>query len=139
MTVVIDASLLVSLAANDPRAEAVDGMFAGWLAAGEEMHAPSLTSFELANGLTRLVAGGAMPEGRVASAWQAAQDLPITYHQLRDAPPVIRLARQLDRHSAYDAAYLTLARELGATCWTLDGRLVRNASQLGLPVRLVAT
>ena len=63
MTVVIDASLLVSLAANDPRAEAVDGMFAGWLASGEAMHAP----------------------------------------------------------------------------WTLDGRLVRNASQLGLPVRLVAT
>jgi predicted nucleic acid-binding protein len=73
MTVVIDASLLVSLAANDPRAEAVE-------------------------------------------------DLPITFHQLRDAPPVIRLARQLERHSAYDAAYLKLSQELGATCWTLDGR-----------------
>ena len=65
--------------------------------------------------------------------------MPITYHQLRDAPSVIRLARQLDRHSAYDAAYLNLAQELAATCWTLDGRLVRNASQLGLPVQLVAT
>jgi predicted nucleic acid-binding protein len=80
-----------------------------------------------------------MPEVNVESAWQAIQELPITYRQLRDAPPVIRLARQLERHSAYDAAYLKLAQELGATCSTLDGRLVRNASQLGLPVRLVAT
>jgi predicted nucleic acid-binding protein len=68
-----------------------------------------------------------------------ASELPITYHQLRDAPRVIRLARQLERHSAYDAAYLKLAQELDATCWTLDGQLVRNASQLGLPVRLLAT
>jgi hypothetical protein len=32
-----------------------------------------------------------------------------------------------------------LAQELDATCWTLDGRLVRNATRLGLPVQLAAT
>ena len=71
MTVVVDASLLVSLVANDPRAVAVRERFLGCQASGEA------------------------------------------------------------RHSAYDAAYLTLAQELHATCWTLDGRLVRNASGLG--------
>jgi hypothetical protein len=30
------------------------------------------------------------------------------------------------------------ARELDGACWTLDGRLVRNATRLGLPVRLAA-
>jgi predicted nucleic acid-binding protein len=139
MTVVIDASLLVSLAANDPRAAAVNEMFAGWHASGEALHAPALAPFEVANGLTRLVAGGALPADRVEPAWQAVQGLPIIYHELRDAPPVIRLAPQLERHSAYDAAYLRLAQELDATCWTLDGRLVHNASRLGLPVRLAAT
>jgi hypothetical protein len=61
---------------------------------------PALTPFEVANGLTRLVANAALPD---------------------------------------DAAYLTLAQELDATCWTLDGRLVRNATRLGLPVQLAAT
>ncbi|HSO54778.1 MAG TPA: type II toxin-antitoxin system VapC family toxin [Actinomycetes bacterium] len=82
-----------------------------WLASGEALHAPALTPFEVANGLTRLVASGALPDDRVEPAWQAVRGLPTTYHPLRDAPPVIWLARRLDRHSAYDAAYLTLAQD----------------------------
>lgn len=139
MTVVIDASLLVSLVAHDPRADAVSDRLGRWLASGEALHAPALTPFEVANGLTRLVASGALPDDQVEPAWQAVRGLPITYHPLRDAPPVIWLARRLDRHSAYDAAYLTLAQELSATCYPLDGRLVRNAARLGLPVQLAAS
>ncbi len=41
--------------------------------------------------------------------------------------------------SAYDAAYIALATELGADLWTLDGPLARNAVSAGLPVRLVGT
>jgi predicted nucleic acid-binding protein len=112
---------------------------AKWLASGEAIHAPTLTQFEVANGLTRLVAAGSMPEDRVEPAWQAIQELPITYHPLRNGPLVVSLARRLERHSAYDAAYLMLAQELDGTCWTLDGRLVRNAARLGLPVSLAAS
>jgi hypothetical protein len=36
---VFDASLLVSLAVNDPRAEAVSEMLTGWHASGEALHA----------------------------------------------------------------------------------------------------
>ena len=136
MTVVIDASLLVAVVSGDPRADAVGARLAGWLASSEGLHAPALTQFEVANGLTRLVAAGAMPEDRVAPAWQAIQELPISYHPLRNGPLVVSLARRLERHSAYDAAYLALAQELDGTCWTLDGRLVRNAARLDLPVQL---
>ena len=139
MTVVIDASLLVSLVADDPRADAVSERLTRWQASGEALHAPTLTPFEVASGLTRLVASGALPGDRVEPAWQAVRGLPITYHPLRDGPPVIRLARRLERHSAYDAAYMALARELGGAFWTLDGRLVRNAARLGLPVHLAAS
>ena len=83
MTVVIDASLLVAVVSGDPRADAVGARLAGWLASSEGLHAPALTQFEVANGLTRLVAAGAMPEDRVAPAWQAIQELPISYHPLR--------------------------------------------------------
>jgi predicted nucleic acid-binding protein len=139
MAVVLDASLLVAVVSGDPRADAVSARLAGWLASGDALHAPALTPFEVANGLTRLVAAGAMPEGRIEPAWHAVQELPVSYHPLRDGSLVVSLARRLERQSAYDAAYLALAQELGGECWTLDGRLVRNATRLGLPVRLAAS
>ena len=138
MAVVLDASLLVALVSGDPRADAVSARLAGWLASGEGLHAPALTPFEVASGLTRLVAAGAMPNDHVEPAWQAVQELPVTYHPLRDGAPVVSLARRLERQSAYDAAYLALAHELDGACWTLDGRLVRNATRLGLPVHFAA-
>jgi predicted nucleic acid-binding protein len=138
MAIVVDASLLVALVSGDPRADAVSARLGGWLASGEALHAPALTPFEVASGLTRLVAAGAMPDDRVEPAWRAVEELPVTYHPLRDGSSVVSLARRLERQSASDAAYLTLAHELGGSCWTLDGRLVRNATRLGLPVRLAA-
>jgi predicted nucleic acid-binding protein len=139
MAVVLDASLMVAVVSGDPRADAVSARLAGWLASGDELHAPAMTPFEVANGLTRLVAAGAMPHDRVGLAWEAVEDLPVTYHPLRDGSAVVSLARRLERQSAYDAAYLALALELGGVCWTLDGRLVGNAARLGLPVQLAAT
>jgi predicted nucleic acid-binding protein len=138
MAVVLDASLLVAVVSGDPRAKEVSDRLAGWLVSGEQLHAPALTPFEVANGLTRLVAAGAMPEDRVRPAWHAVQELPVTYHPLQDGPRVVSLARPLERHSAYDAAYLALAEGLDGICWTLDGRLVRNAARLDLPVSLAA-
>jgi predicted nucleic acid-binding protein len=139
MAVVLDASLLVAIVSGDPRADAVSARLSGWLASGEGPHAPALTPFEVASGLTRLVVAGAMPEGRVEPAWQGVQELPVTYHPLRDGAMVVSLARRLERQSPYDAAYLALAQALDGECWTLDGRLVRNATRLGLPVRLAAS
>jgi predicted nucleic acid-binding protein len=135
MAIVLDASLLVAIVSGDPRADAVSAR----LASGEGLRAPALTPFEVANGLTRLVAAGAMPEARVEPAWQVVQELPVTYHPLRDGSRAVSLARRLERQSAYDAAYVTLAQDLDAECWTLDGRLVRNATRLELPVRLAAS
>jgi predicted nucleic acid-binding protein len=125
MAVVLDASLLVAVVSGDPRAD--------------EVSARSMHRVDSIRGRQRADAAGAagaMPEDRVGPAWQAVQELPVTYHPLLDGPLVVSLARRLERHSAYDAAYLTLAKELNGICWTLDGRLVRNAARLDLPVSL---
>ena len=54
--------------------------------------------------------------------------LPITYDRLPDNARAVEVAVDLQRHSAYDAAYLALAERLDGEVWTLDGPLARNAA-----------
>jgi predicted nucleic acid-binding protein len=138
VAVVVDASLVAALASRDVRAGAVEQRFRDWLDAGEELHAPSLLPYEVANALTRLVVAGRLPSVRLAEAWSHVERLPLQLHPLQSGPSVIAIALRLHRQTSYDAAYIFLAQQLGGELWTLDGPLARNASGLGFPVRLVA-
>ena len=138
MSVVIDANLLVALALNDPRATAVDRRLREWASSGETLHAPELLRYEAASALTRAVVAGHLARDRAATAWNRIVRVDVQLHTLADGPTAIATALSMDRSSAYDAAYVTLAQTLEAELWTLDGPLARNAGGLGLPVRLVA-
>jgi predicted nucleic acid-binding protein len=135
--VVADASLLVALATRDPRSERVSAWFLYWLDQGTDIHAPELSLYEVASGITRLVVAGALPTDRIDEVWQHLGDLPLSFHPISRGPRVVELALSLGRTSAYDAAYLALAEELRAEVWTLDGRFARNASARGFAVHLI--
>jgi predicted nucleic acid-binding protein len=137
VAVVVDANLPVVLTTRDPRAPRVEQRLRDWLSAGESLHAPALLRYEVANALTRLVVAGRLAVDDLASVWGLFEAIPITFHSLDEGSEVIRTALQLGRQSAYDAAYLVLARRLGADLWTLDGPLARNAAGLGFRVRLI--
>jgi predicted nucleic acid-binding protein len=139
VSVVVDANVLVVLVSGDPRKASAQQRLREWIVAGEEIHAPALLPYEVANALTRLVAAGLFPPDRVADAWATVLSIPITYHPLvMDGSEVVTFALRLLRHSAYDASYLQLAVELGADLWTFDGPFARNAVGLGLPVHLIS-
>lgn len=112
--------------------------FRQWARNSEQMHAPALLPYEVANALTRATAMGAFPSQMVSVAWQSLRALPITYHELSEGgDAVVVIATQLRRSSAYDASYLALAQELSCDFWTFDASLARNAQALGYPVKLL--
>jgi predicted nucleic acid-binding protein len=135
--VVVDANLLVALAIDDARASAVSEHLRAWSSADEDVHAPTLLFYEVASALTRLIVSGVFASDKVDEAWQTVVAAPIIYHDLADGPQIIDIAQRLSRQSAYDAAYLAFAQELGAELWTFDGPLARNASSIGFTVHLI--
>jgi predicted nucleic acid-binding protein len=139
LTIVLDSNVVVALALDVKRAPAIEQRLREWEDAGEALHAPSLYRFEVANALTRSIVAGAIDSSDAKSAWQQIVAIEVSLHGLKDGPAVVAVAQKLKRESAYDAAYVVLAQELGADLWTLDGPLARNAAGAGLPVQLIDT
>jgi len=140
VSVVVDASLIVALVVADERQAAVQAHFDGWVESGEELHAPAVLSYEVANVLARLVFDGDIAVDDIADTWSDLAALDVVFHPFdltQDGPAVAEITRQLRRRHATDSTYIRLAQQLDTAVWTLDGPLARNAAHVGLPVKLV--
>lgn len=99
---------------------------------------PAFLPYDVANGLTRLVAGGLFPLERTSQAWQTVLSLPITYRLLRSGGDRgVEVARDMRRQSAYDAAYILQTHQAGAALWPFDRPLARNVAGRDFPVKLM--
>lgn len=141
MSVVLDGRLIVALVVADERQDAARTCLDGWLEAGEELHAPSVLPYEVANVLARLVFDDALEIDEVTEIWQDLSALGLVLHPFElahDGPEIAAMTARLRRCHATDSSYICLAQRLGTELWTLDGALARNAADLGLPVTLAS-
>ena len=138
MAVVVDASVFVAVALDESTAELVRNQLRAWIRAREALHAPYLAQYEWANSMWKAVGRGVIDLAGVLAAWSDFEQIPVQFHAHTSLEQTLRFASALGRRSAYDAAYLALASELGAELWTLDGPLYRNAVASGFDVRLLA-
>ena len=140
MSVVIDANVIVAVIVADERQDAARTQLTAWLEADEELHAPAVLPYEIANVLARLVFDGAIQVSDVSEIWHDLAALRLILHPFDltgDGRGVAAITAQLRRRHATDSSYVQLARRLGTILWTLAAALARNAADLGLPVQLL--
>jgi predicted nucleic acid-binding protein len=128
--IVLDASAAVEWLLQTPAGQRIESRI---YSRSETLHSPHLLDLEVAQVLRRLVRQNVISDDRADEAVRDLQDLRVTRYS-----HVVLLSRiwQL-RHnfSAYDAAYVVLAEELGATLVTRDGGLA-SATGHAAPVEL---
>ena len=128
---VIDASATVEYLL-----ESDVGLQVAALIDGARLVAPEMLDAKVLSGLRRKVQMQEISEARALEALARLEDLPVERVSHRT---LTRAAWEL-RHnvSAYDALYVAIAQERGATLLTFDGPLTRApASVLGVAVRSV--
>lgn len=128
---------MLALVLDEPHTEAVADLMDRWATEGAELHAPVLAQYEVASALTRKRVRGELSREETDEALAITDALDVSFDLGPDKARTIEIGVELERHSAYDAAYLALAERLDAEIWTLDGPLFRNVGGR-YPVKLVA-
>ena len=127
--IVLDASAAIDWLLQSAAGQRIESRI---YSRGESLHAPHLLDLEVAQVLRRMVREAVVSAVRADQAIQDFLDLRVTrYPHNLFLPRIWRLRNNL---SAYDAAYVVLAQELGATLVTRDSRLA-SASR-GVTVEL---
>jgi predicted nucleic acid-binding protein len=132
---VIDSSLALAWGLPDERSPSAD-RFWSHVESGSQLWVPSLWWYEIANALVVVCRRGRLDATNSREILRLLGRLPVT----TASPPVGDELRRLHalavKHdlSAYDAAYLDLARTLSVDLGTLDQRLTAAARDEGLTV-----
>jgi len=116
--IVLDASAAVDWLLQTPAGQRIENRI---YSRNESLHTPHLLDLEVTQVLRRLVRQGVLPVHRADEAVRDLLDLRINrYAHFVLLPRIWRLRHNF---SAYDAAYIVLAKQLGAVLVTRDGRL----------------
>jgi len=118
----LDASAAVDWLLQTPAGEQIEKRI---YTRNESLHAPHLLDLEVIQVMRRLAREGAVSASRAVEAVRDLLDLRITRYPHYVSLPWIWQHR--NNLSAYDAAYVALAKRLSATLITRDGGLASVA------------
>jgi predicted nucleic acid-binding protein len=116
--IVLDASSVVDLLLSP---STIAPAWRGILGPDESLHAPQLLDLEVTQVLRRCVLSRMLTAERAGQAVEALRTLRVRRHS--HLPLLARVWQLRHNLTAYDAAYVALAEELGATLVTRDAKL----------------
>jgi predicted nucleic acid-binding protein len=131
--VCVDASLITRTLVPEPLTEHALARLAGWQQEQVVLLAPALLAFEVTSTLRRYVHFKRIAPAQGERAFEQFRQMNIRLsHRQGIFPLAWELAKQFNRPTAYDTAYLALAQLHRCDFWTADERLF-NAVQQELP------
>jgi len=132
--VVIDASFVAAVLLEETHTAFVRAAFDDL--AAEDLHAPALLPFELANILRTRTRKGELDNVRRSMLLSYSERLEVEIAAAPEGERMERILAVADRHglTAYDAAYLEAALRLQADLATLDRSLAAAGRAEGLRV-----
>lgn len=132
---VVDTSIALAWGMPDERSSIAD-RFWSEVRSGARLHVPPLWWYECANALVVARRRDRINESQAATLGELLASLPLKTAErpLGDDMTRLRLQAEASELSAYDAAYIDLARRLRAGLATLDERLADAARREGLEV-----
>jgi len=133
MNYVFDSSFVAALIIPDERNPRVDGMYAKILNE-DERHTPHMLWYEITNIFMNLIRRNRYIYDEVIQFFSlvAAFDLTTDFETgTAYSEKILRLCNDY-KLSAYDAAYLELARRKSAALCTLDENLIKAAKKYGV-------
>jgi predicted nucleic acid-binding protein len=133
IVVVVDSSVIVAALSPDEKSD--KALLDLRAAAAQGMLAPSLLMYELANVIATKRRRGGLDADDHARLNAEVANLPIDLIEPNGAGAADLAMLALDLNlSAYDAAYVQLARQRSASLLTLDRRLADAARAAGVPL-----
>ncbi len=131
--IVVDACLVLGLAAALPYSEQATARVRLLKEEREELYAPALLDCEVCSALRRAVARGIVDDEMALSALTLIDDLRIRLIAAASSlhSRALLWATRLDQSKACDAHYLASAEQMQFPLLTADERLVRSARALG--------
>jgi len=134
MSIVVDANIIAAILVPLPYSAQVTRKMIEWQNADMTLTAPTLLEYELMTTLRKVTVAGIIAVEEAVQAIEAFANLDIgmvaptlALHKM-----ALRWSERLHQSAAYDAHYLALAEQLGATFWTADRRLANGAKQAGV-------
>ena len=126
LQVCIDASLILRTLVPEPLTEHALALLVKWRQEHAILIAPALLAFEVTANLRRYVHFKRITPSQGERAFAQFQGLDIRLsHRKALFPLAWELAKQFNRPTAYDMAYLALAQLYRCEFWTADQRLFK--------------
>jgi predicted nucleic acid-binding protein len=127
MEIIVDASAIMAVIVKEPERNLVIQ-----LTKDAVIISPNMVSYEIANGLTKMMKKKIIEKERMINAFQYFKQVPIRTIEI-DIEKAIEIAWDY-RIYAYDACYLEAAVRLNLPLLTFDGNMARIGKEIGINI-----
>ena len=127
MSIISDTNIFLAVILNEPEKDRIIQ-----ITSGIDLSAPEILPYEIGNALSAMLKRGQLGDKEALAAQKATNKIPVRLLAV-DIQEALKLAIEFNIY-AYDAYFLQCAMALSSPLITLDNRMKKVATELGIEV-----